>query len=99
MVANLVAQKNTEGNRWLSKFLRKTIRLATQFWSHTRCLLAAVKFLTLETLVEIFAPLDPKNICFGPQNFKNYRIISVLRQVLREFILHLLLSYLQTLFS
>ena len=35
--------KITEGSRWLFKFLRRTFRLAARFWSHLRCVSAAVE--------------------------------------------------------
>ena len=56
--------------------------------------------MTLEVLVENYAPLDAKKHLFLEHKIsKKTSIISVLGQVLRKFVLHLLHSYLQILFQ
>ena len=43
--------KITEGSRWLSKFLWRTIRLAAYFRSHLRCVSAAVEISDLSDFI------------------------------------------------
>ena len=91
--------KITEGNRWLSKFLRKTFRLVTRFGHIYDACQLLWKFATLAILVENYASLDPKQHLFSEHDISRNLVISGLKQFLRKFILHLLLSYLHTLFS
>ena len=77
--------KITEGNRWLSKFLRRTFRLAARFWSHLQCVSAAVEISDLSNFSwKLCTAWSEKTSVFGTRNFKKSGIISALRQFLEE---------------
>ena len=64
--------KITEGNRCLSKFLRRTFRLAARFWSHFWCVSAAVEIFDLNNFNwKLFTAWSKKNLISEHETSKN----------------------------